>query len=71
MIDEAAYWETNDEKLLEENFRRNTELINGFADALSESQAHEGEEPETFIQRVIREFWEKKKKNKKDDPSIP
>jgi len=63
MIDEAKYWETNDIKLLEENFKRNSELINGFADALSENSTHEGEDVETFIQRVIREFWKKKKKD--------
>lgn len=61
MMDEAEYWETNDSKLLEENFRRNTELINGFADALSENTNHEGEGIETYLERVIREFWEKKK----------
>jgi len=61
MMDEAEYWETNDSKLLEENFKRNTELINGFAAALSEKTRCEGEDTETFIERVIREFWEKKK----------
>ena len=61
MMDEAEYWETNDAKLLVENFRINTELINGFADALSENCTREGEGIETFIERVIREFWKKKK----------
>ena len=63
MMDEAEYWETNDVKLLEENFRRNTELSNGFAAALSENAKHQGEDIETFIERVIRDFWEKKKKD--------
>jgi len=62
MMDEAEYWETKDDKLLAENFRINTELINGFADALSENSKHKGENIESFIERVIREFWEKKKK---------
>jgi len=61
MMDEAEYWETKDDKLLAENFRINTELINGFADALSENSKHKGENIESFIERVIREFWEKKK----------
>ncbi len=33
LIDEGEYWETNDETLLKQNFKRNADLINGFVSA--------------------------------------
>ena len=59
MIDEEEFWETNDEKLLHENFRRNTALINGFVNALKTNAKHDEEDVETFIIRVIKEFRER------------
>lgn len=59
IYDEGEYWETNDDALLVENFRRNTELINGFVGALSESHRQEGESVEEYLERVIREFRNK------------
>jgi len=61
MYDEADYWKTNDESLLNENFRRNTALINGFAKALNENTKRDGEDVEEYLKRVLREFREKNK----------
>ena len=60
MKDEAKFWETSDEKLLVENFRLNKELINSFAETLQTNTPHEDEDVETFLERIIREFWKKK-----------
>ena len=57
--DEAQYWETRDDKLLEENFKRNTDLINGFASMLEENNKPEGEDIEAYIVRMIREYKDK------------
>jgi len=59
MNDEAEYWETGDEKLLVENFRRNTELINSFAETLQTNTPREDEDVETYLERIIREFRDK------------
>ena len=61
LIDDAQYWETKDELLLIENFRRNTALIKDFTSALRENTKLEGEDVETFLERVIREFRGKTK----------
>jgi len=58
MNDEAEFWETSDEDLLVENFKRNTELINSFAEALQKNTPREGEDVETYLERIIREFRE-------------
>jgi hypothetical protein len=62
MIDEAEYWETGDENLLIENFRRNTELINSFAKVLQSNAPHDDEDVVSYLERIIREFKGKKDK---------
>ena len=49
LIDEAQYWETKDEPLMKENFRRNAALIQGFTEALRENTKREGEDVETYL----------------------
>ncbi len=66
MIDESEFWETGDEKLLEYNFKRNTALIEGFRIALDQNHRREGEDIESYLERVIREFREKKDSKRKD-----
>jgi hypothetical protein len=61
LIDEAQYWETKDDALMNENFRRNAALIKNFTAALRENTKREGEDVETYLERVIREFREKTK----------
>ena len=59
MVDESEFWETGDEELLEENFRRNNALIEGFHSALVQNQIREGENVESYLERVIKEYWER------------
>ena len=59
ITDEGEYWETNDEVLLTENFRRNTALINNFATALQKSSQRDGESLEAYLERIIIEFRNK------------
>jgi hypothetical protein len=61
IYDEGEYWETNDEILLVENFKRNTDLINSFVNALNGNQKQEGESVEDYLERIIREFRNKSK----------
>ena len=60
MIDEAQFWETGDENLLVENFRRNTELINDFTEVLSVNTRREDEDIDTYLERIIKVFREKR-----------
>ena len=60
MIDEAQFWETGDENLLVENFRLNTELINRFTEALCANSQRNDEDIDTYLNRIIREFWVKR-----------
>lgn len=59
IYDEGEYWETNDDKLLTENFARNTALISDFAGVLRENNRQESETVEEYLERVIREFRNK------------
>ena len=56
MMDEAQFWETGDENLLIENFKRNTELINDFTEALCMNTKREDEDIDAYLERIIREF---------------
>ena len=71
MVDEAEFWETGDEKLLYENFRRNTELINSFAEALQTNSPREDEDVETYLERIIREFRDKRGESGTKHPNDP
>lgn len=61
MIDEGYYWETNDEKLLNETFSKYTSLINGFGDCLESFPKNEGETTEDYILRMAKETKKLKK----------
>lgn len=50
--DEGQFWETRDEKLLEEIFNRYTNLINSFSSVLEHIPMLEGESIETYILRM-------------------
>jgi hypothetical protein len=71
MNDEAEYWETGDEKLLVENFRLNTELINSFAETLQTNALREDEDVETYLERIIREFRDKRGESAALNPDDP
>lgn len=50
--DEGQYWETRDEKLLDEIFERYSNLINSFGSALEHIPILEGESIENYILRM-------------------
>lgn len=50
--DEGRFWETRDEKLLEETFNRYSNLINSFGSALEHIPILEGESMENYIFRM-------------------
>lgn len=50
--DEGQFWETRDEKMLEETFNRNSNLINSFGSALEYVPVLEGETIENYILRM-------------------
>jgi hypothetical protein len=50
--DEGQFWETRDEKLLEEIFNRYSNLINSFGSVLEHIPVLEGESMENYILRI-------------------
>ena len=50
--DEGEYWETANEKLLDENFKRYTGLLNSFRTALETYPLREGETLESYFERL-------------------
>jgi hypothetical protein len=66
--DEGQFWETRDEKLLEEIFDRYSNLINGFASVLEHIPILEGESMETYILRMAE--INNKKNNESELPKL-
>jgi hypothetical protein len=54
LMDEGSYWETGDEKLLEETFSRYTNLIEGFATSLETFPVNEGESFMEYFERMMK-----------------
>jgi hypothetical protein len=61
MSDEGEYWETNDETLLKVNFKRYTELIDGFVSAIESYPIREGEDIESYFLRLMKQINDQKK----------
>lgn len=61
MSDEGGYWETNNEEVLKENFKRYTDLIDGFALALESQQKEEGEDIVTYLLRMAQQLHDRRK----------
>ena len=61
MSDEGEFWETNDESVLQSNFRKYNMLINTFASALTSSPIQEGEDVETYLERLMKLIHDKNK----------
>ena len=61
MIDEGEYWETNHEAVLKENFKRYTDLIDGFAFALECQDREKGEDLETYLLRMAQQLHDRRK----------
>lgn len=61
--DEGQFWETRDEKLLEEIFNRYTNLIDSFGNALEMIPIQEGETIEEYLIRIAQMTHKNNNKN--------
>lgn len=61
MKDEGNYWETGDEKLLQETFKSYTAMIDGFASALEIYPMNASESFETYFERLIKKIRKKRR----------
>ena len=62
MSDEGEYWETNDEKVLKTNFRKYSELMDGFISAIENYPIRAGENIESYFARLIKQINDLKKR---------
>ncbi len=62
VIDEGYYWETGDEKLLENTFKKYTALIENFTDSLEIYPRLVGESMEAYLERIFKQIHSNKKK---------
>lgn len=60
--DEGEYWETGNEKLLQDAFKRYTFLIESFAFSLENYPKKSGESFESYFERLLKHMHEKGKK---------
>lgn len=61
MFDEGQYWETGDEKLLHDIFKRYNDLIENFANALENNLKNTDESFESYFQRLLKQLAKKKR----------
>ena len=59
--DEGHYWETGDEKLLEDTFNEYTELIEKFGSSIEIFPMNEVERYEAYFERLMIQIHRKKK----------
>jgi len=62
VTDEGQYWETGDEKLLQDTFKRYTYLIDSFAASIENYPVKTGETHEAYFERILKQMHEKYKK---------
>ena len=62
-FDEGKYWDTEDEKILEETFALYTNLIESFSTAISTTKKEKGESYETYFTRLMEMINKKHDKN--------
>lgn len=67
MSDEGSYWETCDEKILKDNFKRYSALLNSFCSAIEKHPFRTNETMESYFIRLVKIIREKKLRNKKSD----
>ncbi len=60
LTDEGGYWESNDGELLKTNFKRNTDLLNGFSSAIECIPKIQGETIEAYFERLLKFLHNKK-----------
>ena len=61
LSDEGQYWETGDEKLLQDTFTRYTVLIESFASSIENYPRNSGESFEAYFERLLKQIDEKRK----------
>jgi hypothetical protein len=61
VTDEGEYWETGDEKILQDAFKRYTDLIESFATSLENYPKKSGESFESYFERLLKQIQEKRK----------
>jgi hypothetical protein len=64
MSDEGNYWETSDEEVLRENFRKYTALLDSFSTALASQLFNTNGSIGDYLKRLIKLIHEKKSRNK-------
>jgi hypothetical protein len=64
MTDEGGYWETSEEAVLRENFRKYTDLLDRFSTALEAQSFNTKESIEDYLMRLVKLIHEKNKKRK-------
>ena len=57
--DEGKYWETLDEKLLQDIFKRYTDLTESFISSLQRYPINSGESFEAYFKRVLKQSHER------------
>jgi hypothetical protein len=62
LYDEGSYWETGDEKLLQDTFKRYTDLIESFASSIENYPRKSGESFEAYFERIIKKIQGEKGK---------
>lgn len=65
MSDEGNYWETSDEKVLKDNFKKYTALFNSFCSAIEKHPFRTNETIEHYFMRLVKIIKEKKMRNKR------
>lgn len=63
LVDEGEYWETCDEKLLEQKFKEYGNLIDSFSLAVETTPVKQGESYENYFKRVLKLIDKNRKKN--------
>jgi hypothetical protein len=62
--DEGNYWETSDENILKENFKRYSDLLHNFSAAMKNHPFRANENIESYFARLLQIIKEKKSGNK-------
>ena len=62
LLDEGKYWETGDEKILDDNFAKNEEIFNSIGLALESIPLNENESIEEYLERILKIISKKHEK---------
>jgi hypothetical protein len=62
LTDEGAYWETEDEAILENNFKAYNDLIDGFSNSIKNYPIHTSETFTAYFDRILKMLDEKRRK---------